>query len=313
MKAIMLKAAGGPENFEMMDIDKPKIKTNEVLIESRAISLNPADVKAKESDEMLSMMFGKERPLLLGWDLAGTVTEVGQDVTKFKVGDHVFGMVNFPGQGKTYAEFVAAPESHLALIPENIDFVSAAATTLAALTAYQMLKGNINKGDRVLIQGGSGGVGHFAIQLAKAMGAYVLTTASDSNKNFVLSLGADEHINYKTQSFEDIKDLDYILDIFGFDMLDKAIRTVKRGGKVYSTAAPGPMGNNASQLADELGVEFKGIMVKSSGCDMEELARMLNKGSLKANVYKTLPFENMAQAHVEAAKGNAIGKLVVTV
>lgn len=314
MKAIMLKAAGGPENFELMDIEQPVIKDKEVLVETKGISLNPADIMAKTSDEMLSMMFGAERPILLGWDLSGIVKEVGRDVTKFKVGDRVFGMVNFPGQGKTYAEFVAAPEAHLALIPENTNFTDAAATTLAALTAYQMLNNNITEGDRVLVQGGSGGVGHFAIQLAKSMGAYVITTASAENKDFVMSLGADEHINYKTHSFEDAKDIDYVFDIFGGEQLLKAIQLVKKGGKVYSTAAPaGPMAEEPTKLASELDVNFSGILVQSNGQDMEVLANMLGDGSLKANVYATFPLAEMADAHRESAKGNAIGKLVVTV
>lgn len=314
MKAVMLKAAGGPENFEVMTIDRPVIKENEVMVQTKGISLNPADIMAKTSDEMLSMMFGPERPILLGWDLSGIVTEVGSSVTKFKVGDRVFGMVNFPGQGKTYAEYVAAPEVHLAKIPENTNFVDAAATTLAALTAYQMLKDNIKKGDRVLVQGGSGGVGHFGIQLAKSMGAYVITTASAENKDFVMALGADEHINYKTHSFEDAKDIDYVLDIFGGDRLLKAIELVNSGGKVYSTAAPaGPMAEEPTKLAAKLDVEFSGILVQSSGEDMDVLANMLADGSLKANVYATFPLEQMADAHTEAAKGNAVGKLVVTV
>lgn len=309
----MLKAAGGPENFEVMDIEQPTIKANEVLVETKGISLNPADIICKSSDEMLGMMFGAERPILLGWDLSGIVKEVGSNVSKFKVGDRVFGMINFPGQGKTYAEYVAAPESHLAKIPDNTNFIDAAATTLAALTAYQMLKGNVSKGDRVLVQGGSGGVGHFGIQLAKSMGAYVITTASADNKDFVMSLGADEHINYKTQSFEDAQNIDYVLDIFGGERLLKAIQLVKKGGKVFSTAAPaGPMSEEPMKLANEIGVEFSGILVQSRGDDMQVLADMLADGSLKANVYATFPLEEMAQAHTEAAKGNAVGKLVVT-
>lgn len=314
MKAVMLQAAGGPENFKVMDIKQPTIKPFEVLVETKGISLNPADVMAKTSDEMLSMMFGPERPILLGWDLSGVVKEVGSEVTKFKVGDKVFGMVNFPGQGKTYAEYVAAPEVHLAKIPDNTNFTDAAATTLAALTAYQMLNGNVKEGDRVLVQGGSGGVGHFGIQIAKAMGAYVITTASAENKDFVMALGADEHIDYKTASFEDATDIDYILDIFGGEQLLKAIKVVKKGGSVHSTAAPaGPMAEEPTKLAKELGVNFSGILVQSNGEDMDALATMLANGSLKANVYKTFPLEQMADAHLESSKGNAVGKLVVTV
>jgi NADPH:quinone reductase-like Zn-dependent oxidoreductase len=315
MKAVMLKMAGGPENFEVLEVAKPIIKSNEVLVETRGISLNPADVKAKESDQMLSIMFGEERPVLLGWDISGVVVDVGNEVTKFKKGDKVFGMINFPGQGKTYAEYVAAPEEHLATIPENTSFEEAAATTLAALTAYQMLVGNIKEGDRVLVQGGAGGVGHFGIQIAKDMGAYVITTATKENEQFVRSIGADEVIDYMSTDFsKELNDIDYVLDLFGGEILMKSIRLAGKGSTVYSTllGAPGLPSDDAEALAKELGVSLNGILVNSNGEHMEVLAKMLAEKRLVANVYATYPLEEMAAAHARANQGNAIGKLVVT-
>ena len=301
------------ENLHRNEIEKPIIKNNEVLVNVKAISLNPADVKAKQSDEMLSMMFGPERPLILGWDIAGEVTNVGIDVTQFKKGDKVFGMVNFPGVGNAYAEFVAAPASHLAKIPQGISFEQAAATTLAALTALQILQGRIKEDDKVLVHGGSGGVGHFGIQIAKAMGAHVTTTASTENKDFVQSIGAGEHIDYKSQKFEEVlSGFDFVLDLFGVPSIEKSIKVLKKGGRVVSTLlmqAPDELQEKAT--AAEVSVE--GIMVQSNGGDMNTLAQMLADGKIKPAIHQSFPFEQMREAHTCVEKGGLVGKVVVTV
>ncbi|MGJ8732053.1 MAG: NADP-dependent oxidoreductase [Cellulophaga sp.] len=312
MKAVLLKQAGGPENLYVDNIDKPSIKENEVLVAVKAISLNPADVKPKYNDEMLGMMYGEERPIILGWDIAGTVTEVGTAVTNFKVGDNVFGMVNFPGVGNAYAEFVAAPETHLAVMPSNVSFTEAAATTLAALTALQILSGKINKGNKVLIQAGSGGVGHFAIQIAKAMGAYVITTASAKNKDFVMSIGADEAIDYHTQNFEDIlTDIDFVLDTQGGKVLENSVDVLRKGGTVITTVAP-DLSDKKKALAEKENKTVSNILVHSSDQDMNTLKGMLENGEIKPHIYKTFPFEKMADAHTEVEKGRTVGKVVVT-
>ncbi|MDO6489948.1 MULTISPECIES: NADP-dependent oxidoreductase [unclassified Cellulophaga] len=312
MKAVLLKQAGGPENLYVDNIDKPSIKENEVLVAVKAISLNPADVKPKYNDEMLGMMYGEERPIILGWDIAGTVTEVGTAVTNFKVGDNVFGMVNFPGVGNAYAEFVAAPETHLAVMPSNVSFTEAAATTLAALTALQILSGKINKGNKVLIQAGSGGVGHFAIQIAKAMGAYVITTASAKNKDFVMSIGADEAIDYHTQNFEDIlTDIDFVLDTQGGKVLENSVDVLRNGGTVITTVAP-DLSDKKKALAEKENKTVSNILVHSSDQDMNTLKGMLENGEIKPHIYKTFPFEKMADAHTEVEKGRTVGKVIVT-
>ncbi|MEP2240017.1 MAG: NADP-dependent oxidoreductase [Maribacter sp.] len=312
MKAVLLKQAGGPENLYVDNIDKPSIKENEVLVAVKAISLNPADVKPKYNDEMLGMMYGEERPIILGCDIAGTVTEVGTAVTNFKVGDNVFGMVNFPGVGNAYAEFVAAPETHLAVMPSNVSFTEAAATTLAALTALQILSGKINKGNKVLIQAGSGGVGHFAIQIAKAMGAYVITTASAKNKDFVMSIGADEAIDYHTQNFEDIlTDLDFVLDTQGGKVLENSVDVLRKGGTVITTVAP-DLSDKKKALAEKENKTVSNILVHSSDQDMNTLKGMLENREIKPHIYKTFPFEKMADAHTEVEKGRTVGKVIVT-
>lgn len=237
MKAILLNEAGGVENLQLTEVEIPAIKNNEVLVKVVSISINPVDVKARRNDGVLSWLFAEERPVILGWDISGEVTEVGKDVTDFKSGDKVFGMVNFFGNGKAYAEYVAAPAEHLALIPTGISFQEAAATTLAASTAYQALTeiGKVKKGDRVLIHAASGGVGHHAIQIAKYLGAYVIGTSSAKNRDFVLSLGADEHIDYTKGDIEDlVKDIDVVLDGIAGETLLKSLDLVKDNGIVIT-------------------------------------------------------------------------------
>lgn len=311
MKAIVLEKAGGPENLHLAEVAKPSIKDTEVLVAVKAISLNPADVKPKYQDKMLNMMYGEKRPVILGWDIAGTVTEVGADVTNFKVGDKVFGMVNFPGVGNAYAEFVAAPEAHLATMPDNVSFEEAAATTLAALTALQILEGRINKGNKVLIQAGSGGVGHFAIQIAKAMGAFVNTTASAKNSEFVTSIGADNAIDYHTEKFEEIlSDIDFVLDTQGGEVLENSVKVLKSGGTAYTTVGMDLDDLKASAKKENKTVSD--ILVHSSAEDMNTLKGMLENGSIKPNIYKTFAFEDMAAAHTEVEKGRTVGKVIVT-
>ncbi|MDG1806205.1 NADP-dependent oxidoreductase [Flavicella sp.] len=311
MKAIVLEKAGGVENLHVREIEKPNIKEDEVLVEVKAISINPADVKAKSSDEMLTMMFGSKRPVILGWDIAGVVSQIGNNVSDFKIGDKVFGMVNFPGVANAYAEFVASPAEHLTKIPENRSFEESAATTLAALTALQILKGNIKKGDKVLIHGGSGGVGHFGIQIAKALGAYVITTASAENKDYVLSIGADEHVDYRSQKFQEVlSNIDFVLDLFGEESIKKSIKVLKPGGTVMSTLML-QVPENVKTIAGEANVRVQGILVKSNGEDMKTLAMMLAEGSLKPTIHQVFPFEQMRKAHTTVEKGGLVGKVVV--
>jgi len=311
MKAIVLTKAGGVENLIMQEVAQPIIKENEVLVKVNAIGLNPADVKPKYVDEMLNMLFGTERPIILGWDIAGTISEVGSEVSNFKVGDKVFGMVNFPGVGNAYAEYVAAPADHLALMPQGASYEEAVASTLAALTALQILEGRVKKGDKVLIHGGSGGVGHFAVQIAKSLGAYVYTTASTKNGDFVKSLGADEHIDYNKVKYEEVlSDIDFVLDIFGPESAETSIKVLKKGGTIYSTALM-EVPESLTNKAKEAGVNVSGLLVKSSAKDMNTIKKMMEEGTLKPTIDKVFPFEDMRDAHTAVEKGGLVGKVVV--
>ena len=313
MKAIILEKAGGVENLQITEVNKPVPTKDEVLIEVKAISVNPVDYKVRAMDEVLTMIHGAQRPAIIGWDIAGVVTNIGENVTNLKVGDRVFGMINFPGSGKAYAEYVAAPENQLAKIPSNTSFEAAAATTLAALTALQVLETRVKKSDRILIHAGSGGVGHFAIQIAKSLGAYVISTSSAKNKDFVMSLGADEHIDYHTQKFEEIlSDIDFVFDMFNGDILLNSIKVVKDGGAIVSLPTP-VFSEEILALAQERNVDVSQILVQSNGEDMNKLSKMLEDGSIKPFVSSTFIFEDMAKAHLQLESGRTVGKVIVTI
>jgi NADPH:quinone reductase-like Zn-dependent oxidoreductase len=312
MKAILLEKTGGVENFLIKDVKKPAAKENEVLISVKAIGVNPVDFKARANEDLLNSLTGEQRPAIIGWDVSGTIVAIGNNITKFKIGDNVFGMINFPGSGNAYAEFVAAPENHLVKIPKNISFEEAAATTLAAVTALQALKPRVKKGNRVLIHGGSGGVGHFAIQIAKSLGAYVITTSSAKNKDFVLSLGADEHIDYGSQKFEEIlTDIDFVLDMFNGDILFNSIKITKNGGIIISLPTA-DFSDEVLKVAKERNVDVSFTVVQSNGDDMNTLKNMLESGTLKPHISKTFAFEKMGDAHLQLESGRTVGKVIVT-
>ncbi|WP_367106668.1 NADP-dependent oxidoreductase [uncultured Psychrobacter sp.] len=313
MQAYLLHEAGGVDNLILSEIDKPTPKADEVLIETKAISINPVDVKIREMPKLLDQVYGTDRPLILGWDIAGVVTAVGQEVTDFKEGDKVFGLINFPGHGNAYAEYLTAPAEQLAKIPDNISFEEAGATTLAALTALQVLEPRIKPGDKVLIHAGSGGVGHFAVQIAKDIGAYVISTSSADNRDFVLSLGADEHIDYKTQDFEEIvSDLDFVLDAIGGEVLEKSLQVTKDGKSIISLPTP-EFSDKAKEYAQQHNIDVSFFNVTSNGDDMHTLKKMLEEGTLKTHVSKTFPFTELADAHRQVESNRTVGKTIVKV
>ena len=310
MKAIVLTQPGDTTNLAIQEVPKPVIKEGEVLVQVKAISINPVDIKTRLGKAQYGRLKEQSPVIIIGWDISGVVTESKSDL--FKPGDEVFGMVNFPGSGKAYAEYVAAPASHLALKPANISHEAAAAATLAALTAYQAVahQYKIKAGDRVLIHAASGGVGHFAVQLAKHMGAYVIGTSSAKNKDFVLKLGADEHIDYHTNQLETHeKNIDFTLDAIGGDNIDRSMPLMKPGGTLI--VLPSAVSGGVTEKAKAYGVNGFFFMVESSGADMKVIADYLQKGIIKSHVSKTFAFENMADAHLYVESGRTVGKVVV--
>ena len=313
MKAILLKAFGSVENLVMQDIPTPVIKGDEVLIKVKAISINPVDVKTRQG-RALADSLKKYDPIILGWDVAGEIVETGNQVEGFNIGDNVFGMVNFVGHGKAYAEYVAAPASQLAIKPNNISFEEAAAATLAALTAWQALtkNGHLKAADRILIHAASGGVGHYAVQIAKHLGAYVIGTSSAANQAFIQSLGVDQSVDYKNQRFEDVvTDVDFVLEAIGGDNFVRSLDVLKSTGTIVNL--PSGLSDHVKHKAQEKGINSCFFMaVESSGEDMKQIADLLEKGIIKSHIFKTFPFDQMAEAHRQIESGRTVGKIVVT-
>ena len=314
MRAIVLEQAGNIKNLKLTDIPKPGIQNDEVLIKVKAISINPVDIKTRIGKSLYNELKSKNPAIILGWDVSGVIEETGKAVTEFKKGDEVFGMVNFPGHGKAYAEYVAAPASHLALKPSNISHEEAAAATLAALTAWQAVvtHAKVSKGQKIVIQAASGGVGHYAVQIAKSLGAYVIATSSAANKDFVINLGADEHIDYKKHRVDEVvSDADFVLDPIGDDNIDPSLNAVKKGGTVIML--PSFFKEQIAEKAKARGVNGYYFSVQSNGEDMKQIAGLLEKGIIKSYVSQVFPFEKMAEAHLQIETGRTVGKIVVTI
>jgi NADPH:quinone reductase-like Zn-dependent oxidoreductase len=313
MKAILLKEAGGTENLQIQELETPTPNPNEVLIQVIAISINPVDVKTRKGGSLYERLKA-DGPVILGWDVSGRVVAIGSHVTRFSVGDEVFGMINFPGHGKAYAQYVTAPETHLAKKPANVSHQQAAATTLAPLTAWQVLvqQANLQKGQRVLVHAAAGGVGHFAIQIAHHLGAHVIGTASGANGDFIKSLGAHQHIDYTQQNFEEqAQGVDVVLDPIGGEVTRRSIAVLKPGGIIISIV--GGVKENLQPLLAEKGVRAANYLVHSSGEDMQQLAQLLEAGVLKPFISQQYAFHQMAAAHEQIETSHTKGKVVVNV
>lgn len=316
MKAILLKEQGDVNNLVLTEIPIPVPAANEVLIRVKAISINPADTYIRK-EKQLDYVFNGERPRILGWDISGIITKTGTKVTGFKPGDEVFGLINYPGHdhpghAKGYAEYLTASVSDIVLKPANISHDTAAAATLAALTAWQPLsKAGIKAGDRVLITASGGGVGHYAIQIAKYFGAYVIALASAGKRDFVLDLGADEHIDYQSQRFEEILEpVDLVLEALRGDHIARSLEVIKPGGKLISlwSAVQGTAWESKSQ---EKNIKAYYNAVRSSRTDMQAIADLLEKGLLRSHISKKFTLEEMAQAHLEMETDHVQGKIII--
>ncbi|MBO0949572.1 NADP-dependent oxidoreductase [Fibrella forsythiae] len=312
MQAYILTGTNGPDSLQLTNVPTPTISASDVLVRVKAISLNPVDYKTARGKAMWGTL-SAQPPVIDGWDIAGEVTEVGADVTEFKVGDAVFGMVNFPGAGRAYAEYVAAPADHLAHQPANISVEEAAGATLAALTAFQIMKkANVQAGQRVLVHAAGGGVGSFAVQFAKERGAYVLGTASAAKRDFVLSLGADEVIDYTQVRFEEaIEPVDFVFTGIGNDIPTRSLSIIKPGGKLISIA--GGVTPEVSTQAQASQINASAFLVSSNGADQRAIADRLADGRLQSYVSQTIPFSQLPDALRQLEEGKTQGKIIVTV
>jgi NADPH:quinone reductase-like Zn-dependent oxidoreductase len=307
MKAIVVHEFGGPEMLKYEDAPRPEPKEGEVLIRVMAAGVNPVDAAIRAGRFNRG---GGSLPLIPGMDVAGVVEKTGAKVTKFKADDPVYAYLSFKEQGG-YAEFAIAREDEVSLKPKAITFEGSAAVPLAATTAWQALveTAKIDKGQTVLIHGGSGGVGHFAIQIAKARGAKVIATASTPNQDLMKELGADQTIDYTTTKFEDaVKDVDVVLDAVRGDTLARSYGVVKKGGIVVSIT-----GQPDQAECEKRGIRGASLMAHPDAKVLEELAKLIDEKKIKPVVSQQLPLKEAAVAHEQIATRHTRGKIILKV
>ncbi|AOM06607.1 MULTISPECIES: NADP-dependent oxidoreductase [Bacillus] len=331
MKAMIIDRYGKVP-MRMAEVPTPEINEYEVLAEIHAASINPIDFKIR--DGKVKMLLKYEMPLILGNDFSGVITKVGSKVTRFKVGDEIYAR---PRKNKigTFAEYIAIHEDDIALKPKNLSFEEAASIPLVGLTSYQALHDimQLQKGQKILIHAGSGGVGTFAIQLAKIMGATVTTTASEAGANLVTSLGADEIINYKTEKFEDIlKNYDAVFDTIGGATLEKSFNIIKSGGNIVSVSGmPNARfgkefgsgffktllfslaSKKLTALEKKHNAQYSFLFMKPSGDQLRTIANYIEAGKIKPVIDRVFPFEDAQKAMEYSESGRAKGKIIVKI
>jgi NADPH:quinone reductase-like Zn-dependent oxidoreductase len=308
MKAIVVHEYGGPEVLKYEDAPRPEPKANEVLIRVKAASINPVDVAIRKG--YLKEFTGNKLPLIPGMDAAGEIEKVGAKINKFKVGDPVIAFFTLAGEGG-YAQFVVATENEVARKPNAITFEQAGSVPAAGSTAWKALveTGDLKAGQTVLIHGGSGGVGHFAIQIAKARGAKVIATASTANQDFLKQMGADVAVDYTKQKFEDVaKDVDLVLDSVGEDTLKRSYGVVKKGGMIVSIVDD----VDRNELATH-GIRGTTIRTEPNEKTLEELARLIDSKKIMPVVSQVLPLSEVGKAHQQIATRHTRGKIVLKV
>ncbi|MEH2413996.1 NAD(P)-dependent alcohol dehydrogenase [Nostoc sp.] len=310
MKAVVIYRYGAAEVLQYEEVEQPKIEPMQLLVKVRASSVNPVDWKIRQG--MLSLISGSKFPKILGFDVAGDVVAVGSGVTRFKAGDAIYGSTSFPGGG--YAEFAAVRENLVALKPANLNYEEAATVPLAALTALQALRdeGNIQAGQTVLINGAAGGVGIFAVQIAKALGAVVTGVSSTKNLDLVKSLLADRVIDYTQQDFtEDTAQYDIIFDAVGKRSLSQTKRVLKPNG-IYITTLPSPEVFLEGVLTAFLpGQKAKFILEKPNTQDLVYLKELIEAGKIRVVIDRTYPLQELAAAHSYSETGRAVGKIAL--
>jgi NADPH:quinone reductase-like Zn-dependent oxidoreductase len=309
MRAISQDTAGGPEVLKMVEVDKPVPGPTEVLVRVKAAGVNPTDWKSRASGSV----WGTPPPFVLGFDVSGVVEAVGFGVTLYKPGDEVFGMLRYPVGHGAYAEYVTAPSRHFVRKPARIDHTQAAAIPLAALTAWQALVdvAELRSGQRVLVHAAAGGVGHFAVQIAKARGAYVIGTASAGKHDLLRGLGADELVDYREQDFaEVVRDVDVVLEAIGGDYGTRSLRTLRKGGTIVSFLG---LSEELATQAAELGIRAEALLVEPDHAAMRALAALVEAGKLHAEIAAAVPLAEAAKAHELGETDRTSGKIVLTV
>lgn len=311
MRAIIQNEWDGPDSVRLAEVPEPHPAPTEVKVRVHAAGVNPVDYYTSRG---LAYNRVLDLPFIHGWDVAGVVEEVGYGVSRLQVGDRVFGMPWFPRQAGGYAEFVTAPSRHFATIPTGLGFTEAAALPLAGLTAWQMLVdvAHVTAGQRVLVSAAAGGVGHLAVQIAKARGAYVIGTARAAKHDFVRRLGADEVVDYTTTSVHEVaNDLDVVIQMFGGEAGREALNCLRPGGVLVSAQAAWTPG--LFERAGELNVHAYDYLVEPDAAGMQSLAELVASGRLRVRIAAEYPLTEAAQALKVIGEGRTAGKIVLTV
>jgi NADPH:quinone reductase-like Zn-dependent oxidoreductase len=330
MKAVRQYEFGGPQVLRYEDAPLPELKPGEVLVRVHAVGINPPDWYLRDGFSAFPPEWRPSAPfpIILGSDVSGDVVAVSESVQEFSMGDEVFGLVRFPsfGESKAYAEYVAVPASDLALKPAGVDHISAAGSPMGALTAWQYLielghnapnpfqpkphRPVPLNGKTVLVNGAAGGVGHFAVQLAKWKGAHVIAVASGKHESFLRHLGADEFIDYTKTAPENVAHgVDLAIDTLGGPETGRFLRTIKAGGALF----PVFFGFSYSEEAAKLGITVSMAQVRSSGQQLAQIGRLLDEGAIRVGIDSTFPLSQAQKAHEHAAKGHIQGKIILTV
>ncbi len=301
---------GGPEVLREVEVERPDPGPSQLLVRVHAAGLNPTDWKHRAEG-----MFLGSPPFVLGWDVSGVVEAIGTGVTLFKPGDEVFGMLPYPYGVGSHADYVTGPTRAFARKPSAVNHVQAGAVPLAALTAWQALvdTADVRSGQRVLIHAAAGGVGHLAVQIAKARGAYVIGTASAGKHEFLRGLGADELVDYREVDFGSaVDDVDVVLDTIGSDdYRTRSLGVLRRGGLLVSIL---PMGREElSAEAERAGKRAEVLLVEADHAGMSAIADLVERGELRAEIAGTFPLAEAAKAHEQGETGHVTGKLVLEV
>jgi NADPH:quinone reductase-like Zn-dependent oxidoreductase len=330
MKAIRQHAFGGPDVLQYEDAPRPILQAGEVLVRVHAVGLNPPDWYLRDGLKILPPEWRPpvQFPLILGTDISGQVAEIAPDVEGFAVGDEVYSMVRFPnGLANAYAEYVSVPASDLARKPAGIDHIHAAAAPMSLLTAWQFLieeghdapnplqptphKPVPLEGKAVLVNGAAGGVGHFAVQIAKWKGAHVTAVASGRHEAFLRDLGVDAFLDYTQVTPEDVvHDVDLVVDAIGGPTTARFLRTLKRGGALFPIFGLGASGGDE---AAQRNVTVSTTQVRANGAQLEEVGRLLDDATIRVAIDSSFPLTDARKAHERAAEGHIRGKIVLTV
>lgn len=302
MKAIQIKEYGDERVLKYTDVERPEPKKDEILVKIHAASVNPVDWKIRDGK---GKKFGMKLPLILGADFAGTIEEMGSAIKKFRKEDAVYGKILLG----CYAEYVIVKENELSIKPKNMDFKQAASIPMGALTSWQAIfeTAKLKSGQKILIHAASGGVGSMAVQMAKAKGAYVIGTASGSNKEFVNNLGADEFIDYTNTNFEDVvKDVDVVYDTIGGDTQKRSFQVLKEGGFLVSLIE-----KPSEELLKKYKVQGKVIASEPNSKQLEEITTLIEANKIKTHVEKVFPLAEAAKAQKLSKEGHVRGKIIL--